>query len=153
MNAGTRHFWHGAKVPAICTTQIGHMSIIAFSAFWPRLVLVIDLNVQTTDSFIHILGYESLYLTHCRQQRRGEHGLSSTGVHLQIKFPENKIRIFNTNVKAVLPYGTETQRTTVTTTKRILTFVNSCLRRILDVWWPETIINERLWQCTYRMPV
>ena len=39
---------------------------------------------------------------------------------------KNKIRIFNTNVKAVLLYGAETWRTTVTTTKRTLTFVNSC---------------------------
>ena len=46
---------------------------------------------------------------------------------------KNKIWIFNTTVKAVLLYGAETWRTTVTTTKRIQTFVNSCLRRILWV--------------------
>ena len=32
---------------------------------------------------------------------------------------KNKIRVFNTNVKAVLLYGAETRRTTVITTKRM----------------------------------
>ena len=32
------------------------------------------------------------------------------------------------------------------TTNRLQTFVDSCLRRILGVWWPETTDNERLWQ-------
>ena len=49
------------------------------------------------------------------------------------------IRIFVTNVKAVFLYGSETWGTTVTTTKRIQAFVNSCLRRILGAWWHETI--------------
>ena len=39
-------------------------------------------------------------------------------------------------------------RTTVTTTKRIQTFVNGCLRRIVGGWWPEIISNERLWRRT-----
>ena len=55
---------------------------------------------------------------------------------------KNKLRIFTANVKSVLLYGAETwMRTTVTTTKKMQTFVNTCLRRILDVWWPETISN------------
>ena len=65
---------------------------------------------------------------------------------------KNKIRIFNTNVKAVLLYGAETWRTTVTATKRIQTFVNSCRRRIVGIWWPEIISNERLWVSTCQMP-
>ena len=55
--------------------------------------------------------------------------------------------------RAALLYGAETWRTTVTGTKRIQTFVNSCLRRILGIWWPEIISNERLWQRTCQMPV
>ena len=46
---------------------------------------------------------------------------------------KSKIRIFNTNVKAVLLYGAETWRTAMTTTKRMQTFVNSSLGRILGV--------------------
>lgn len=44
-----------------------------------------------------------------------------------------KIRLFNSNVKSVLLYGAETWRTTKTTIKRIQTFINSCLRRILKI--------------------
>jgi len=36
---------------------------------------------------------------------------------------QTKIRIFNTNVKPVLLYGSETWRTTVATTKNVQTFI------------------------------
>ena len=39
-----------------------------------------------------------------------------------------KLRIFNSNVKPVLLYGAETWRTTVNTTYKIQTFINTCLR-------------------------
>ena len=42
-----------------------------------------------------------------------------------------KIRLFNFYVKPVLLYGSETWRTTLTTTKMIQTFINTCLQRIL----------------------
>jgi len=42
-----------------------------------------------------------------------------------------KIRLFNSNVKSVLLYGAEAWRTTNTTTKKLQTFINNCLRRIL----------------------
>ncbi|VDP47495.1 unnamed protein product [Schistosoma margrebowiei] len=45
-----------------------------------------------------------------------------------------KVRISNTNVKAVLLYGAETWRTTTTTIKKVQVFINSCLRKILNVW-------------------
>ena len=64
-----------------------------------------------------------------------------------------KIRIFNTIVKPVLLYGAETWRTTVTTMKRIQTFINTCLRRILQIRWPDRISNEELWQRTRQQPV
>ncbi len=41
---------------------------------------------------------------------------------------KTKIRVFNTNVKSVLFYGSEKWRNTVTTTKKIQTFINICLR-------------------------
>ena len=59
-----------------------------------------------------------------------------------------KLRFFNSNVKAVLLYGSETWRTTKATTKRIQTFINGCLRRILHIHWPETITNKDLWERT-----
>ena len=61
----------------------------------------------------------------------------------------HKMRIFNTNVKAVLLYAAETWRTTVTTTKSIQTFVNSCLIRIVGVCWPEITSNDSaIWKQT-----
>ncbi|KAK2185049.1 hypothetical protein NP493_247g03088 [Ridgeia piscesae] len=46
----------------------------------------------------------------------------------QIK-TNTKLRIFNSNVKAVLLYGSETWRSTQKTLKRIHTFINKCLRQ------------------------
>ena len=39
------------------------------------------------------------------------------------------------------------------TAKRIQTFVNSCVRRILGIWDPEITSNKRLWQRTCQMQV
>ena len=57
-----------------------------------------------------------------------------TVISLQIK-----INISNTYVNAVLLYEAETWSITVTTAQRIQTFVNTCLRRIRDVWCSDTI--------------
>ena len=65
----------------------------------------------------------------------------------------NKIRIFNTNVKSVLLYGSETWRVTNNNTHRLQTFINRCLRNILNIRWPETISNEQLWDSTNQTPV
>ena len=63
-----------------------------------------------------------------------------------------KVRFFNTNVKAVLLYWAETWRTTAATTKRVQVFINSCLRKILHIRWPDTISNNELWQRTIQLP-
>nr|KAG5712637.1 hypothetical protein BaRGS_029692 [Batillaria attramentaria] len=57
-----------------------------------------------------------------------------------------KLRIFNSNVKSVLLYGCETWRTTKTMQQKIQTFLNTCLRRIFNIRWPEKIRNEELWE-------
>ncbi|VDO57002.1 unnamed protein product [Schistosoma margrebowiei] len=59
-----------------------------------------------------------------------------------------KVRIFNTNVKAVLLYGAKTWRTTTATIKKVQVFINSCLCKILDIHWPDTISNSLLWEKT-----
>ncbi|VDP30907.1 unnamed protein product [Schistosoma margrebowiei] len=64
----------------------------------------------------------------------------------------NKVRIFNTNVKAVLLYGAETWRTTTTIIKKVQVFINSCLRKILNSHWPDTISNSLLWERTNHLP-
>nr|KAG5704289.1 hypothetical protein BaRGS_012598 [Batillaria attramentaria] len=65
----------------------------------------------------------------------------------------NKIRIFNTNVKSVLLYGSETWRTTKTNRNKLQTFVNRCLRNIVNIRWPEVISNEDLWNRTKQTPI
>ena len=55
-----------------------------------------------------------------------------------------KIRIFNTNVKPVLLYGCETWKTTQSLNNKLQVFINSRLRYILKVWWPNKISNRAL---------
>ncbi|CAH8514717.1 unnamed protein product [Schistosoma haematobium] len=63
-----------------------------------------------------------------------------------------EVRIFNTNVKPVLLYGAETWRTTTTTIKKVQVFINNCLRKILNIHWPDTISNSLLWERTNQLP-
>ena len=65
----------------------------------------------------------------------------------------NKIRIFNTNVKSVLLYGSETWRTTKTNMHKLQAFTNRCLRNILGIRWPMTVSNEQLWNRTGQVPI
>ena len=64
-----------------------------------------------------------------------------------------KLRIFNSNVKSVLLYGCETWRTTKKILQRIQTFINTCLRRIYNIRWPDKIRNEELWEKAGQVPV
>ncbi|VDP05685.1 unnamed protein product, partial [Schistosoma margrebowiei] len=63
-----------------------------------------------------------------------------------------KVRIFNTNIKAVLLYGAETWRTTTIIIKKVQVCINSCLRKILNIHWPDTISNNLLWERTNQLP-
>ena len=59
-----------------------------------------------------------------------------------------KIRIFNSTVKPVLLYGCETWRMNETPIKKLQSFINTCLRKILKIFWPELISNTALWEQT-----
>ena len=74
-------------------------------------------------------------------------------VSKEISSLTTKIRMFNSNMKSVLLYGAETWRITKFTVKRVQTFINSCLRRILQIRWPDTISNNNLWQRTSQLPI
>ena len=65
---------------------------------------------------------------------------------------KTKLKLFNSNVKSVLLYGAETWRTTKRTISKIQAFLNNCLRRILNIRWPEKISNDQLWQTTQETP-
>ncbi|VDP00760.1 unnamed protein product [Schistosoma margrebowiei] len=63
-----------------------------------------------------------------------------------------KVRIFNTNVKTVLLYGAETWRTKKAIIQKIQVFINSCLRKILQIRWLDAISNNQLWERTNQIP-
>ena len=65
----------------------------------------------------------------------------------------NKIRIFNTSVKSVLLYDSETWRTTKSNTHKLQTFINRCLRKIINIRWPDVISNADLWDKTGQSPM
>lgn len=55
-----------------------------------------------------------------------------------------KLSIFKSCVLSVLLYGSETWRIVDREVAKIQSFVNRCLRRILRIFWPNTISNEDL---------
>ena len=65
----------------------------------------------------------------------------------------NKIRIFNTNVKSVLLYGSETWDVTKISTQKLQTFTNRCLRNILNIRWLEVVSKEELWNKAKQTPI
>ena len=50
-------------------------------------------------------------------------------------------------------YGSETWRMNNTPINKVQSFVNTCLRKILRIHWPETISNTELWERTNQVPV
>ena len=66
---------------------------------------------------------------------------------------KTKIRLFNSNVKSVLMYGCETWTTTKGTIKKLQTFVNRCLRKILKIKWEDRVRNEEVWKRTDETPM
>ena len=64
-----------------------------------------------------------------------------------------KLRIFNSNVKSILLYGSETWRVTKSLQQKIQVFVNSCLRQLFKIRWPDKISNEELWNKAKQEPI
>ena len=63
-------------------------------------------------------------------------------------------RIFDTSVKAVLLYGSETWRVTIASMKQVQTFINNYEElRIMRVCWPDVISNKDLWIRTGQEPI
>jgi len=57
-----------------------------------------------------------------------------------------KVKIFNSSVKAVLLYASESWTVTQRTVDRIQVFINECLRLILNIHWPDRVANKELWK-------
>jgi len=59
-----------------------------------------------------------------------------------------KLKIYNSNVKLVLLYGSECWRVNQRDMERVEAFHNTCLRRICNIFWPNVISNEALYERT-----
>ena len=66
---------------------------------------------------------------------------------------KTKLRVFGSNVKAVLLYGSETWRLTKGLEQKLQVFINKSLRNILRIWWPRKISNKDLWSQTGQRPI
>ncbi|RTG88635.1 uncharacterized protein DC041_0001072 [Schistosoma bovis] len=77
----------------------------------------------------------------------GEHGIQWTAQNqlddLDFAPSMNKEDQMQTQFQILL-YGAETWKTTTTTVKKVQVFINSCLRRILNIHWPDIISNSLL---------
>ena len=54
-----------------------------------------------------------------------------------IRLP-TKLKLFTSNVISTLLYGSETWRHSKALDEKLKVFVNTCLRQILQIRWPET---------------
>ena len=59
-----------------------------------------------------------------------------------------KLRIYNSNVKSVLLYGSECWRIIQTDFNKLSAFHNTCLRKICKIFWPNKITNKDLYELT-----
>ena len=63
------------------------------------------------------------------------------------QYNRTKIKLFNTLVKPVLLYGSETQKTNVQDNRKLDSFQYQCLNRSLGIFWPYIVsideLNER----------
>ena len=66
---------------------------------------------------------------------------------------KTKLKIFKSNVLAVLLYGAETWKMTKHDAWRLDRFQRGCLRKIFPIFWPENITNKDLYKKAGMMPV
>ena len=66
---------------------------------------------------------------------------------------KTKLRIFNSNAKSVLLYGSKTWRAINTNTTKMQTFVSGCVRQILCLRWFDKVPNAELRTSTNQQPM
>ena len=66
---------------------------------------------------------------------------------------QTKLRIFNTNMKAILLYSCETWKISKSITAKLQIFINKCLRKILRIFWLDQITNNELWKRTKQLKI
>ena len=66
---------------------------------------------------------------------------------------QTKLRLFNSNVRSILLYGSETWRTNKYTITKVQTCVKKCLRWIIGIRWFDKVTNVELWRRSQQEPV
>ena len=61
---------------------------------------------------------------------------------------KTKLRLYNSNVKSVLLYGSECWRVVKSDMDKISAFHNGCLRKLCCIFWPRKVSNEDLYRQT-----
>ena len=61
---------------------------------------------------------------------------------------KTKLRLYNSNVKSMVLYGSECWRIVKGDMRRVDAFHNSCLKRICKIFWPNKISNASLYERT-----
>jgi hypothetical protein len=64
-----------------------------------------------------------------------------------------KSRLYKSNILSVLLYGCESWKMTSTISHNLEVFQNRCLRRIFNIYWPNTIRTEELLKRSHVQPV
>ena len=64
-----------------------------------------------------------------------------------------KLKLYNSNVKSVLLYGSECWRETQADMNKLSSFHNGCLRKICKIFWPEIISNADLFKKTNSLDI
>jgi len=107
-------------------------------------------DVEDTDSFVY-LGATVNNLGGAEQDIRSRFGKARSVFHRLSRVwrtgefhRETKMRIFKSNIIAVLLYGCETWRMTKADEKRLDIFLHKCLRRILKVHWSMRVPNDEI---------
>jgi hypothetical protein len=80
------------------------------------------------------------------RKARGAYTILGKIWHSTIYNANTKLHIFKSCVVSVLLYGCETWLVTEGIKRKLQVFVNRCLRRILRIFWPNTISNAELWE-------
>ena len=66
---------------------------------------------------------------------------------------KTKLRLFKSNVLSILLYGAESWKMTKGISHKLEVFQNRCLRRLLNIFYPNTISNSALHERTNTKPI
>ena len=125
-----------------------------------RAIKLNNSEIQETDEFVYlgskitIDGEDSTSDVHKRISKARSAFASLHYIWKSTSISTNtKIRIFKSNILGVLLYGAESWKETKHITNKLDTFQTRCLRRILKIFWPNTISNEELHERTATRPI